>query len=143
MNRTCRGITVGLGVAVLALALQAEAVEIRIKCEKRLNPDGSAERSKISVDGKDLDAGTYTAMVASGDNGAISNSQSAMGDEVEFDFDSNNNDVDAGAKEIDPDFIQSTRDGMPVIATVHGKVVNNANDETVATAWDVFCRVKD
>lgn len=76
------------------------AGQLRLKCEVR-----TRGRSRISVDGKNLAAGSYQASVHSGVNSALSPMLSAVGDEVEFDFDSDPDDVAAGATEIAGSFI--------------------------------------
>jgi hypothetical protein len=73
---------------------------VRVRCERR------SDRSKVSVDGNDLRAGSYSARVISGANAASSGLQATVGDEVEFDFDSAPDDIAAGATAIAPDFIQ-------------------------------------
>lgn len=73
---------------------------IRVVCEQR------SGRSKVSVDGNNLRAGTYQARISSGPNQARSAARPSIGDEVEFDFDSNPNDVAAGATSIANTFIQ-------------------------------------
>ena len=72
----------------------------RVRCERR--PD----RSKASVDGKNLPSGTYSARIVSGANTAASGALSTVGDEVEFDFDSERDDIAAGATPIAAGFIQ-------------------------------------
>ncbi|HKY92060.1 MAG TPA: hypothetical protein VJM11_13515 [Nevskiaceae bacterium] len=84
-----------------AVITDAGAAEIRVRCEKR------EHRSKVSVDAGGLTPGVeYRARVISGDNGRTSAPQAAVGDEVEFDFDSNRNEIAAGATAIGPQFIQ-------------------------------------
>lgn len=73
---------------------------ILVTCEKRQT------RSKISVKAKHLSPSDYSATVSSGDNTAGTALQSAVGDEAEFDFDSQMDDISEGATEISPDFIQ-------------------------------------
>ncbi len=82
------------------------AGELRLRCEFRTE----RVRSKISVDAKNLAAGDYRARVASGGNSASSGPQSTIGDEVEFDFDSDRDDIAAGATAIAGDFIQTAAD---------------------------------
>ena len=73
-------------------------------------------RSKISVDGRNLAAGSYRARVTSGTNTALSGAMRTVGDEVEFDFDSNRGDIAAGATPISRTFIQGGR--------VTGRILN-------------------
>ena len=75
----------------------------RVRCELR-----QGRRSRISVDGKDLSpaGGMFSARVRSGANTASAGAQAAIGDEVEFDFDSNRADIAAGATAIARNFIQ-------------------------------------
>lgn len=94
-----------LGAAIIFFATSlstadANAAGIRIKCEKKSN------RSSISVDGRNLTPGSYSAVVKSGDNKAVAELKSSTGDEVEFDFDSDKGDIVAGAVAISPIFIQ-------------------------------------
>lgn len=79
--------------------LPASAVA-NISCEKR------ADRSRASVNGNNLAAGTYSARIVSATNTATSPLAPTVGDEVEFDFDSDPNDIAAGAVAIAADFIQ-------------------------------------
>ncbi|HEV7731375.1 MAG TPA: hypothetical protein VGR62_04395 [Candidatus Binatia bacterium] len=91
----------------------------RVRCERRSN------RSKISVDANDIASGTYTARVTSGANTATSGAQSTIGDEVEFDFDSDGGDIGEGATAIPGGFIQ----GLQVTGAVldgSGAVVASA-----------------
>ena len=59
--------------------------------------------------------------------------QPPVGDEAEFDFDSNANDVAAGATSIQPSFIQGN--------AITGSIIN-AGGQTVASST-VGCRVKN
>ena len=77
----------------------ADAADILVACKVR------ADRSKISVKGKNLEAGEYYAVVTSGENSAESLPQQPFDDEVEFDFDSNQEDIAEGAVAIAADFI--------------------------------------
>ena len=77
-------------------AADANTVGIRIKCEKKSN------RSSISVDGRNLTPGSYSAVVKSGDNKASAELKSSTGDETGFDFDSNQGNIVAGAVAISP-----------------------------------------
>jgi hypothetical protein len=74
----------------------------RVRCERR------SSRSKVSVDGTGLAAGSYQARVVSGANVAVSGLQSAIGDEAEFDFDSDGGDIAEGATPISSAFLQGT-----------------------------------
>ncbi|HEB78664.1 MAG TPA: hypothetical protein ENI90_09070 [Methylothermaceae bacterium] len=78
------------------------AGKILVICEKR------AGRSKISVNGKNLPGGSYKAVVKSGGNQTESPLQETIGDEVEFDFDSDPSDIGEGATPIAADFIQES-----------------------------------
>ena len=80
----------------------ASAGTLRLRCDLRTS------RSKISVDGQNLLAGDYSARVTSGDNSAMHGPLATVGDEVEFDFDSDPGDVAAGATAIARDFIDKT-----------------------------------
>jgi len=94
-------------LAAIALGLlgslpieSAFAEGVRIKCEKK------ATRSSVSVDGRDVQPGNYTSVVFSGDNRAAAPLTPSIGDEVEFDYDSNPNDIATGETAISRDFIQ-------------------------------------
>jgi len=94
---------------------------VRVRCEVR------SDRSRISVDGNDLVTGTYQAMVTSGANSATAPASQTIGDEVEFDFDSDAGDIAAGATAIAADFIQGTPPQVTgAILTLGGSVVVSA-----------------
>ena len=114
---------------LLGMFVTADAASVRVRCEKR------ADRSKISVDGNDLVPanGQFTARATSGGISVTAGPQTAVGDEAEFDFDSNANDVAAGATLISPSFIQGN--------TVLGKILN-ASGALVASGT-ASCRVKN
>lgn len=99
----------------------SRAGELRLRCEVRT---GQA-RSKISVDGKNLASGQYEARVRSGGNTAVSGLRATVGDEVEFDFDSDPDDIAAGATAIAADFIQTSAnpDVVAEILSAGGQVV--------------------
>jgi len=101
----------------------------RVSCEKRVN------RSKASVDGKRLPAGNYYAKLDAMDGtpAAQSNTSPAVAGEVEFDFDSNNNDIVEGATPISAGFISGTQ--------VTGSIYNAANNALVFTK-SADCRVR-
>jgi len=126
MKKLWTTILLGSTVMFLTTTLDASAAAIRVKCEKRAN------RSKISVDGSDLPPGTYRARVLSGTNKATSVPEATVGDEVEFDFDSNPADIAAGATPISVTFIQGGQ--------VVGKILN-AKGATVISDT-VRCRVR-
>ncbi len=91
--------------------------KIKVTCERRQN------RSKVSVDAKNLIAGSYLAEITSGGNRASSPLKNTIGDEVEFDFDSDPDDIAEGATPIAPDFIQGT---------VSAKILNEGGETVVA-----------
>lgn len=82
-----------------AVSVSVAAQSVRVKCETRSN------RSKISVDGSNLVAGQYSAVALSGANRAQSPLAATVGDEAEFDFDSNARDIRQGATAIPANFI--------------------------------------
>jgi hypothetical protein len=102
---------------------------ITVKCEKRPN------RSKISVDGRNLPSGSYTARVTSGSNSRTAPAQRTVGDEVEFDFDSNQNDIAAGATAIPANFIL-----VSATPDVRGEILNAAG--VVVRTLGVNCRIR-
>lgn len=116
-----------LTVASLStLSLSAAAQTVDVKCET------SATRSKASVDGSNLARGQYSAQLVSGANSARSVSKPTIGDEVEFDFDSNPQDIRAGATPIAKNFIVNN--------TATGKLLNSAG--RVVAQKTVTCRRK-
>jgi hypothetical protein len=82
-------------VALMATVVAAEAVEVRVQCDYR---SGARERTKVSVNGKDLAGGDYHASV----DGFLSPllTVTPPADEFEADFDSNPAHIRAGATEI-------------------------------------------
>ncbi len=115
-----------LALVSFLAASAADAASIRVKCEQR-----GTRSSTVSVDGKDLTPGAYTAMVTSGSNSASSGLMDTVGDEVEFDFSSKANDIAAGAVEIPKNFIQG--------GSVTAKILSG--DFTVVSDT-VSCRVR-
>lgn len=107
------------GVQALTAGVNAVA---RVRCEKDVPP--RQPRSKISVDGNNLNPGRYRARVTSppGQNPVTSRAQQTVGDEVEFDFDSQ---VDPGETPISPNYIQIVPgpDVLGEIVTAEGRVV--------------------
>lgn len=96
------------------------SADIFLRCEKR------SDRSKISVDAKNLASGSYSATVRSGDNNeASSQLKTTVGDEVEFDFDSDDGDIAEGATEISFDFIQDDEVTAEILDE-NGSVVRSA-----------------
>jgi hypothetical protein len=89
------------GTIAEAGSVSALAGSLRVRCERR------SGRSKVSVDGNNLSPrnGTFSARVRAAGGTAISAARRAVGDEAEFDFDSNRNDIAAGATRISPTFI--------------------------------------
>ena len=132
--------TVSVMAAALALAFTGltatAAEELRVKCEKR-----GTTRSKASIDGKGLASGSYYAVLEALNGQAVTlTAQSApantIGDEVEFDFDSNANDIAEGATAIAANFISGTQ--------VRGRlfqVVSGTGVEVLARVAD--CRVRN
>ena len=99
---------------------------VTVKCEVRSN------RSKISVDGNDLANGSYQASAVSGANTATAPAHQTIGDEVEFDFDSDGGDIAAGATAIAADFIQGTPPQVTgTILTLGGNVVVQATVDCI------------
>lgn len=102
-------------------------------CEVR-NTDSVQVRSKIKVKAKDLSSGDYYAIITSGDNLFTSETQSVSDDEVEFEFDSDEDDVLEGADSVDASFIQGE--------TVTADLVDAATDE-ILLSETVSCLVKN
>ena len=97
---------------------------ILVRCNLRVG------RSSVSVDARDLAAGTYIATIKSGTKVKTSLPMTISGDEVEFDFDSDNGDVAEGAVRIDTDFIQND---LKVVA----EIVNDITDKVVYSATGI------
>jgi len=127
MHRGIRIAVIGSVLFMCGSALMADAAAIRVRCVQRPG------RSKVSVDASGLAPGNYRAKVVSGANRVSSGFQSAVGDEVEFDFDSNPANVAAGATAIAPNFIQG--------GEVKGKILD-AVGRTVAMDI-VDCQIKN
>ncbi len=107
---------------------EAGAAKILVSCENRTN------RSKISVDGRNLASGDYSSAIMSGAGSAISLIKTTVGDEVEFDFDSSADDVAKGAKEISSDFIQN--------GTVNAEIFD-IDGNLIVSATSVLCAMRD
>ena len=116
------GINIGAGECVPNPCLPAPTTPtVTVTCERR------SDRSRASVNGNDLNPGDYHARITSGANTATSGPQPTVGDEVESDFDSEPDDIAAGATAIAADFIQ----GSPPQLT--GQILD-ASDAVVAEA---------
>lgn len=100
---------------------------LRVRCEIRSN------RSKVSVDATSIASGTYKASVTSGGVEVVSGNAETIGDEIEFDFDSDSGDIAEGATEIGSNFIQNS--------VVTGKIYN-ASGDLVAGLENVTCENK-
>ena len=112
------------GVFLVASLPDADAATIRVRCEKR------ADRSKVSVDGNEFASGRYKAKISSGPNRRSSPFARTVGDEVEFDFDSEPDNIADGATEIKPNFIRKNK--------VRGKIVNSRGNTVISDT--VKCR---
>ena len=100
-------IVMGSAVALMATVVAAEAVEVRVRCDYRA---GARERTKVSVDGKDLAGGAYQASVDGVWSPVFTVTPPA--DEFEADFDSNPANIRAGATAI---AASAGRDGVSVV----------------------------
>jgi hypothetical protein len=120
-------------VAPTASPTQAAALAagIRLTCERRSN------RSRISVDASNLVPSTvrFRARVTAAGGTVTSPLKRAVGGQDEFDFDSNPNDIRAGATAIAATFIRA-RSGPDVVA----KVLNAAG--TVVATKGADCRIR-
>jgi hypothetical protein len=109
-------------------AISANAADVEVRCEKR------SARSKASVDGSNLRSGQYRAVLKSGTKTRRSPFDQTIGDEVQFDFDSNANDIAEGATAIPADFIVNGR--------VRGYLVNTSG-ERVSPVVTAICRIRN
>lgn len=100
------GVSAGAGACSLdscaSLPPPPSNATVTVRCERR------SGRSKVSVDGNNLPTASYQARVTSGGNSATSPARPTVGDEAEFDFDSDGGDIAAGATAIAPSFITGT-----------------------------------
>jgi len=103
--------------------ISVAVASIRLSCERRTN------RSRISVDGFGLvpRAGNFRARVTASGGTVTSAAKRAVAGQDEFDFDSNPNDIRAGATRIAATFI-TARTGPDVVARIL-----NASGQVVAT----------
>lgn len=100
---------------------------LRVRCEVRSN------RSKVSVDATSIASGAYKASVISGGVEVMSGLANSVGDEVEFDFDSDSGDIAEGATTISTDFIEG--------GLVTGRIYNSTG-VMVAAVENVECELK-
>lgn len=110
-----------------AASYGAYAADVQVTCEKR------SSRSKASVDGSGLATGQYRAVLKSGTHTARTPFAAAIGDEAQFDFDSNPNDVADGATQISANFIVDGR--------VKGYLIN-AEGKRVTPIVTAICRIR-
>lgn len=108
-------------------AAVAQAASVRIRCEVR-----TGSRSKISIDGRGLAAGNFTARARSGANTATAAAKASVAGQAEFDFDSNPADIRAGATAISRTFIRN--------GSVAGDVLNAAG--AVVATGTAACQVR-
>ena len=121
--------TAAAAIALFVLVgAAANAADLQVTCEKRAN------RSRASVDGSSLASGSYRAILKSGDKTARSPFDAAIGDEAQFDFDSNPNDIAEGATPIPASFIVNGR--------VRAYLVNESN-QRVTPIITAICRVRN
>lgn len=98
---------------------------VLVTCEKR------STRSRASINGSNLVSGNYTARLISGVNEATAPAAATIGDQVEFDFDSN---TEPGATSIAVDFLQ----GTPPQAT--GQIIDSGG--SIVASATVTCALK-
>jgi hypothetical protein len=126
---TLKTLITASAVAAMALvSVAASEADVLVRCEKRSN------RSRASVDGENLKRGSYRAVLTSGTKVSRSAYAPTIGDEVQFDFDSNPNDIADGATPIAPGFIVDGR--------VRGYLVNESN-QRVTPIVTAICRVRN
>ncbi|HEV7731196.1 MAG TPA: hypothetical protein VGR62_03495 [Candidatus Binatia bacterium] len=128
------GINVGTGVclptdcALTGGGTGPTTGRIEVTCDAR------SGRSKVSVDARNLASGSYAARVTSGAAAVTSPLRATVGDEVEFDFDSQPDDIAAGAVALAPTFITGTP------PQVTGELLSGAG---VVASSTVDCRIDD
>lgn len=122
-HKVLAAITLAMGALVAA---DAAAASVRVTCEVRSN------RSKVSVDGRGLVAGDYMTEAVSGANVASTGPVTAIGGQVQTDYDSNPADIADGATPIAANFIQGAR--------VTGRVIDASG--TVVATRTAACRVR-
>jgi hypothetical protein len=108
------------------------AASLRVRCEAR-----RSSRSKISVDGFSVSPrnGSFRARVRAAGGSVTSGVRRAVGDQVEFDFDSDRGDIAAGATRIPARFIVA-RSGPDVV----GELLNAQG--RVLASQGVDCRIR-
>lgn len=126
------GVDIGAGVCAIdscdGIVVPTGTEEVVIDCELRVG-----DRSKVSVNGKGLRAGSYTASIVSGSNSAVAGPQAAVLGQAEFDFDSDGGDIGAGATAISSTFLSPA-------ASVTAQILDeNSNVIVEGTA---ACRVR-
>jgi hypothetical protein len=126
MTLLCKPLLASAFAALSMLAVDASAATVRVTCEVR------PSRSKISIDGKGLVAGTYTTVAVSGANMASHPPVNTVGDEIETDFDSNPRDIAQGAAPIAANFISGGQ--------VTGKIVDAMGNTVISDT--VACRIR-
>jgi len=106
MKKYTLAVLLAAALIVPSLTVDAQAETFRVKCEAR------DDRSRVSVDGKDLVEGEYKATITSSTVGETNTAtddrvQVVVGeiDEVEFDFDSDPDNIAQGASPIRGEFI--------------------------------------
>ena len=125
---TIKKLVTASAVAMLGLfAFVASAADVKVICEKR------PSRSRASVDGSGLVQGSYRAVLKSGGKTVRTPFDAAIGDEAQFDFDSNANDIANGDTAIPANFIVDGR--------VRGYLVNEAG-KRVTPIVEAMCRIR-
>jgi hypothetical protein len=113
---------------IFSLSISEASAGEFLKCERRLNP----QRSRISVESEGLVPGAlYTAMVFSAGGSARASIAADAAGVAEYDFDSNINDILAGATRIAANFVG--RSASAKVTDAMGNVVDSGQ---------ASCRVK-
>jgi len=96
------GVDIGAGICAVdscaGVPIPTGNEELRLRCEKR------SSRSRASVDASGLRNGSYTATIVSGASEATAAPVVTVGDQVEFDFDSDAGDIGEGSTAIPAGF---------------------------------------
>jgi hypothetical protein len=118
-------VMVGAAAALTVTGAMADAAELRARCDYR---GGRQERTKVSVDVKDLPGGTYAVIL----NGTYVATETVTppADEIEADFDSNRANILRGATAI-PKHLGAAGSVYVDVSSVAATTLNCPGETTV------------